>query len=59
MKILIADDVAANRRLLRAVLEARDFQVVEASDGLEALAVLERETVDAIISDILMPKMDG
>ena len=59
MKILIVDDVATNRRLLRAVLEAQEFQVVEASDGLEGLAILERETVDAIISDILMPNMDG
>ncbi len=59
MKILIVDDIPVNLKLLRAVLEAADFEVVEAPDGAEALAVLEREEVDAIISDILMPRMDG
>jgi PAS domain S-box-containing protein len=59
MKVLIVDDTATNRRLLRAVLEAENFAVAEASDGVEALAVLDREAVDAIISDILMPNMDG
>jgi signal transduction histidine kinase len=59
MKVLIVDDIPANLRLLRAVLEGENIEVVEAPDGLQALAVLEREAVDAIISDILMPRMDG
>src|SRR5438093_5944573 len=59
MKILIVDDYANNRRALRAVLEAEGLDVVEAADGVEALAVLKRENVDAVISDILMPRMDG
>src|ERR1035441_850383 len=59
MKILIVDDTPAILRLLRAVLETEKFEVVEAPDGAQALAVLEREEVDAIISDILMPRMDG
>jgi signal transduction histidine kinase len=59
MKVLIVDDSPGNLRLLRAVLEADDYEVVEASDGMKALTVLEREAVDAIISDILMPRMDG
>jgi signal transduction histidine kinase len=59
MKILIVDDMPENLRLLRAVLEGENFEMVEASDGAQALAVLEREDVDAIISDILMPRMDG
>jgi CheY-like chemotaxis protein len=59
MNILIADDNATNRKLLRAQLEAEGVTVVEAADGMEALAALGRETVDAIISDILMPRMDG
>jgi signal transduction histidine kinase len=59
MKVLIVDDMSANLRLLRAVLEAEAIEVVEAPDGAQALALLEREAVDAIISDILMPRMDG
>jgi signal transduction histidine kinase len=59
MKILIVDDIPANLKLLRAVLEGENIEMVEAADGAQALAVLERESVDAIISDILMPRMDG
>ncbi len=60
MKILIVDDSPGNQRLLRAVLEDEDYEVVVASDGLAALELLKREqNVDAIISDILMPRMDG
>ncbi|MBI2510485.1 MAG: response regulator [Opitutae bacterium] len=59
MKILVADDHATNRKLLGIQLEAEGHTILEASDGREALALLERETVDAIISDILMPNMDG
>jgi CheY-like chemotaxis protein len=59
MNILIVDDLAANRKLLRAQLEAEGFMVVEAADGVEALQVLAREPLDAVISDILMPLMDG
>ncbi|MEO6569553.1 MAG: response regulator [Opitutaceae bacterium] len=59
MNILIVDDLALNRRLLRAQLEAEGFVVVEAADGIEAMEVIEREPLDAVISDILMPRMDG
>src|SRR5580765_8038523 len=59
MKILIVDDHPTNRRLLRAQLEMENFTVVEAADGLEAMSVFERETIDTIISDIVMPRMDG
>jgi CheY-like chemotaxis protein len=59
MNILIVDDIEANRKLLRVTLEAEGHKTLEAADGLEALQILARETVDAIISDILMPNMDG
>ena len=59
LNILIVDDVATNRELLRATLEAQGMTVVEAMDGVDALAILEVEKIDAIISDILMPRMDG
>ena len=59
MNILIVDDVAANRKLLRVQLEAEGFETVEAVDGVNALEVLVREPIDAVLSDILMPRMDG
>jgi PAS domain S-box-containing protein len=59
MNILIVDDYPVNLKLLRAQLEGEGHTVLEAADGVEGLAVLEREAVDAIISDILMPRMDG
>jgi len=54
MKVLIVDDDAINRKVLRAVLGA-----VESKDGLTALQTLQHEKIDAVISDILMPRMDG
>ena len=57
--ILIADDNPTNRKLLRAILEAGGYHVTEAPDGEEALKVLEGVKIDAIISDVLMPRMDG
>ena len=59
MRVLIVDDNVANRELLGAVLECQQHSVCEAKDGLEALTMMGQEQVDAIISDILMPKMDG
>jgi CheY-like chemotaxis protein len=57
--ILIVDDIATNRKLLRAILEAAGHATLEAADGVEALRLLQREHVTAVISDILMPNMDG
>jgi signal transduction histidine kinase len=59
LKFLIADDYPFNLKLLRVGLESEGHQVVEAANGVEALALLDREPVDAVISDILMPSMDG
>jgi signal transduction histidine kinase len=59
MNLLIVDDDPTNRKLLRAQLEAEDHSVMAATNGVEALQVLGREAVDAVISDILMPDMDG
>jgi len=59
MKILIVDDVATVRKVLRFSLEARGHQIVEAADGVQALRLLDLETVDGVVSDVLMPNMDG
>ncbi|HEY7221011.1 MAG TPA: response regulator [Candidatus Binatia bacterium] len=57
--MLIADDNATNRKLLRIVLESHGHAVLEADSGVTALKFLEQRQVDAVISDILMPGMDG
>ena len=59
MNLLIVDDDPTNLKLLRAQLESKGHAVFEAHDGVEALALLNRQRVDVVISDILMPRMDG
>lgn len=59
MKVLIVDDKPTNLKLLRAQLEAEGHTIVQASDGIDALEQLEKQPVDVVISDILMPRMDG
>lgn len=59
MKLLIVDDHALNLKLLRAQLEAEGFAVEQAFNGVEALRVLAAVACDGVISDILMPEMDG
>jgi CheY-like chemotaxis protein len=59
MKLAIVDDIATNRELLRERFEAAGHTTFEAADGVEALELLAREKVDAVVSDILMPRMDG
>jgi len=59
MKILVVDDNATNRKYLRVLLMQEGHTVFEGEDGLEALHILERQNIDAVISDILMPRMDG
>ena len=59
MKVLIVDDIETNRKLLRLNLQAEGIATCEAADGVDALAALETAQPDAVISDILMPRMDG
>ncbi|MEI1279828.1 response regulator [Leptospira venezuelensis] len=59
MLILVVDDSYQNRKLISAQLENGSRQIYTASNGIEALEILENTEVDLIISDILMPQMDG
>jgi len=59
MNILIVDDRPGNLKLLRYMLEGEGHSVQEATDGIEALAAMNREHMDVVLSDILMPRMDG
>ena len=59
-KILIADDESRMRKLLRDFLERDGYDVVEASDGKEAVAIFKKnKDISLIILDVMMPKMDG
>jgi len=58
-KVLIADDKATSRELLRTILEKCGHSVFEASDGLEALAGARQVVPDLIILDLHMPRLDG
>lgn len=57
--ILVADDEAEIRDLLRLYLENSGYDVLEAADGLEALAILEKKHVDLAVLDVMMPRLNG
>lgn len=57
--ILLLDGLDINRRLLRAMLKAAPYRLLEASRASEALAILDREPVDLLILDLMMPEMSG
>ena len=59
MRILIVNDKEEDLYLLETMLKGHGYRVVSASDGSEALKKLRAESFDMIISDILMPVMDG
>lgn len=58
-KILVAEDDAELRQLFCRVLTRNGFTAVGVADGLAALEVLDHEYIDLIVSDIMMPRMDG
>jgi CheY-like chemotaxis protein len=58
-RILVAEDNAVNRELLRELLEARGYTVFEACDGQEALQMIEQAQPDLLLLDIGMPVLDG
>ena len=61
-RLLVVDDSPAMRAFVRRIIELSGFELstcFEASNGLEALDILQQEWVDAILTDINMPGMDG
>lgn len=58
-KILVVEDEKPLREFISRNLSARGFQVFTASNGLEALAIFNNESLDLIILDVMMPHMDG
>ena len=59
MRILVVDDEEITLDLLEATLEADGHKVLRACNGLEALQVLERNTIELVISDWMMPALSG
>lgn len=57
--IMVIDDEASIRHLLREVLEKAGHRVVEAQDGREALRLYQKDKADLVIMDLLMPEVDG
>ncbi len=58
-RILVVDDVTANREILKRRLMRRGFSVAEASGGYEAIRIVEEGPIDLILLDIMMPDLDG
>jgi len=60
MKILVVDDMPLMRHVLINMLRQLDYkEIVEATDGLQALKILQDQMFDLVITDLHMPKMDG
>jgi two-component system OmpR family response regulator len=58
-KIIVADDDVHIRTLLRHVLTREGYHVLEAGDGREAVTLMQEQTVDLAVVDVMMPHMDG
>ncbi len=59
IKILVVDDEADIRKIVRLLLQKKGYSVIEASNGILAVEAVENGDVDFIIMDIMMPKMSG
>ncbi|MCK5208875.1 MAG: response regulator [Cyclobacteriaceae bacterium] len=59
MKILIIDDSTFQRNLIKNCINKSENEIIEAGDGEEGLEMIEKHNPDCVISDILMPKIDG
>ena len=58
-RVLVVDDEQSLRKVLAATLQREGYEVQVAADGEEALAALERDGADVVVTDLVMPKMDG
>jgi len=58
-QILLVDDDVQVRKMLKITLERAGYEVFEAADGNEAVAVFNREAIDLVITDIVMPEKEG
>ena len=59
LKILVAEDDPSTSKLLCAILKLNGYDPVSARDGEEALKIMDHQHIDLLISDVMMPKIDG
>jgi len=59
INLLIVDDEVQNRELIEVILHKEHYALYFANDGEEALKILETQTIDLLLLDLLMPKVDG
>ena len=59
LRVLVTDDDPAIRMLVARVFARHGFDVVSASDGVEAIARLDAESFDLLVLDLMMPRIDG
>ena len=60
LKVMVVDDEARMRKLVRDFLEKQDYQVIEAENGEKAVDIFfDEKDIALIILDVMMPKMDG
>ncbi len=59
MRVLVIEDNPDLRDYLRLALESQDYSVLTAQNGKEALGFLDGQGVDAVVTDLFMPEMDG
>jgi CheY-like chemotaxis protein len=57
--VLIVDDAAFARRMIRKILQVDGYEILEASNGEEGLNMVRNHTPDCVLTDILMPDVDG
>jgi adenylate cyclase len=58
-KVMVVDDAGLSRLMLSRLLQREGYEVVEASNGLEALHTLEHALPDLVLLDVMMPDLDG
>ena len=58
-RILVIEDTEDNRQIIRDLLSSAGYEMIEAVDGIEGVAVAERERPDLILMDIQLPGIDG
>jgi len=58
-RILVADDTPELRTVMRKMLETKGYTVIEAANGQEAVDAFQKQPIDVVVMDIIMPEKDG
>jgi len=58
-QVLVVDDIAVNRTLIKSILPEAEFTITEAADGDDALSLIAKQDFDVVLLDVMMPGKDG